>query len=292
MPSGSHRSSGGSHRSGGSSSSRSSFGGSSSRTSMSSRSRMGGHRRRGGTHLHINGHSMGPVGSIIFYTIFMLVFCGAWMFAGVFIGIQRTDTLHKIETDYIYYQNMIDYALDQQELGNDGFIIEGTVTGKFLSEYADKWYLTYSFKGTYGGVFAGETYAIYDLEDVKSIIPNKTKISLAADSDIITSTTDTVNIDYKNTTLEDDGYYLENKKSSLFPQILCISISIGCTALFIALIVKEVKFIKNGKNQNNSTDESSTEKQPKVEQKASYCNYCGTTIPAGKNKCPNCGAKN
>ena len=312
MPSGSHRTSGGSHSSGGSrassgfsssrsSSSRSSSGFSSSRSSSS---RVGGsstrsyhsgrHYHRGGG-VYINGRQMGPIGTIIFYFVFLILFSGMWAVGGFVIGNQRQEELNKIKEDYAYYQNMITVA-KQNNTPDEQYIITGTVTGKFLSDYANKWYLTYSFSGQGGATYNGETYAIYSRSDVANIIPNVTTIQLAADSPVITANTDTVNMDYENTTLNDDGYYLEAKKSLLFPQILCFVVAGGSAILFISLIVKSIKNLKSGESSNEKLtsnadklgNENNTEQAAKQQK---YCDYCCSEIPQGKSKCPNCGAR-
>jgi len=280
MPSGSHRTSGGSHSSGGSSSSGSSFGG-------------GGHHHGGYHHgrvrggFYVNGRRMGPVGTIIFLSFFTLFFSGMWLFGAIFITAQRNKELEKVEMDYIYYQDMISFAEEHED---EGYIIEGTVTGKFLSEYEDKWYLTYSFEGSYSGVYMGETYAIYTYEEAKNFIPNVTKILLAADSNIITATTDTVNIDYKNTTLEDDGYYIHMKSSMLVPQIICFAVAGGSAILFVSLIIAEVKKLKNGTTVNPDNSPVFT---PNIseDQRPTFCQYCGAKIQSRNSRCPNCGAK-
>lgn len=293
MPSGSHRTSGGSHRSGGtrSSSSRSSV--SSSRRTSTSHHRVSHHRgwRRGG--VHINGHELGPVGSIIFFVCFLIFFSGAWLFAGIMLNNQRTAELKVVENDYIYYQDMITFAEQKQREGDSRFIIEGTITGKFESEYNNKWYLTYEFEyllfpntsSTLTDTVSGETYAVYNYEDIRSITPGST-ILLATYDAVLSENTDTVNIDYKNTKLEDDGYYLHIKNGDMFPQILCFAVAGGSALLFIFLIFKQVKNLKGGSG--NEIDEPQTEKSTPSLTKE--CPYCGATMASSKSKCPNCSA--
>ena len=107
---------------------------------------------------------------------------------------------------------------------------------------------------------------------------------LATYDEVLTSETDTVNIDYKNYKLEDDGYYLEVKNSNMFPQILCFAVGIGSAALFIFLIVKE---IKGGKDSKIAAT-AEVENQP--QSLTNNCPYCGTTTSSNKHTCPNCGA--
>ena len=283
MPSGSHRTSGGSHSSGGSFSS--------SRSSSSGGSGSFGRNYHRGPRVYVNGIPMGPVGSLVMYFVFLFIFMPAFTFAGIMMLNINKKELAEVEQDYIYYQDMIDFAKENNS-PTTKYIITGTITGKFASEYEGKWYLEYSFKSSYGSTaFYGETHAIYDYEDVKNIVPNVTTIQLAADSYIITSSTDTVNMDYEYTTLEDDGYYLSLKNGSnkLFA-ILFICVGLGCGALFIYLIVKGFKNIK--KPNTEETEIPSYNKiEPEIKEKPSYCNYCGAVVPVGRSRCPSCGAK-
>ncbi len=293
MPSGSHSTSGGSHSSGGSSSSRSSFGGGGGSSHSS-------HHHFHHGRLYINGRPAGPKASIAFLVMFLILFSGMWAFGGFMIGAQRQQALNKVKADYEYYQNMIDFA-KQNNSPTTQYIITGTVTGKFLSEYNNKWYLSYSFQSAGGQKYHGETYAIYSQSDVSNIIPNVTTIQLAADSYIITETTDTINMDYENTTLNDDGYYVSIKNSMLSPQILCFVVAGGSAILFISMIVKEVKNLKNknsfaetltNNNQSlNSETSNKTETTMQSSSQANYCVYCCSEVPEGKSKCPNCGAR-
>ena len=295
MPSGSHRSSGGSHSSGGSS--RSSSSSSRSSSSYSSYSRRYSNSHTGWHHEHyhggvvINGIHAGPIGTIIFYVLFLIFFSGAWTAGGFIMGSVRKANIEKAKQDYTYYQNMIEFAEYQRDVNNDdSYIITGIVTGKFLSEYENKWYLEYSFTSNNGySTYFGETRVIYDFNDIKNIIPNVTTIELAADSPIITSTTDTVNIDYKYTTLEDDGYYIEAKKEMIVPLVVCFVVGFGSAALFIFLIIKEVKKLKARTPQESSNGTAVPELN--TEYKKSYCVYCGSEIAENKRKCSNCGAK-
>lgn len=286
MPSGSHSTSGGSHSSGGSS-----FGGGSSFS--------GGHRGGGWHHgrgpyrrgrVYVNGRELGPLGSIIFFAVFLVIFCGIWLAVGAVMLVTRQKNLEKCEADYKYYQNMILVAEQAKKNGDSGFFVTGIVTGKFKSEYKNKWYLSYDFPANRVVSYPGETYAIYDFEDVKNIIPNETTILLVADSRKLTSTTDTIEYSYKNTTLEDDGYYLETKTSNIPVVILCFVVGIGCGILFISQIIKNAKELKELAPSKNKDDAPSLTLESSTPNKK-YCAYCGNENNATSKRCSSCGAR-
>ena len=226
MPSGSHRTSGGSHRSGGSRSSSSSrsFGSSSSRSSSSysrssssssysrssssSRSYGGGYsspsyhgggggfhvwrprprrpfRMHFGTRVYVFGSKLSLFVPFIIIMAFALVICS---------NIVRADKayLNTIKVDYAYYHQMIETAE-----ADDRYLQDAVVTDKFYNEEFGKWYYLYELKTQYNQNLEGETYCIYTNEQIAQIRIND-KIKVATNSIIVTMSTDSVPIDFKN----------------------------------------------------------------------------------------------
>lgn len=235
MPSGSHSGShgggGGSHFGGGSSS-----GGS------------GGGRRR-------YGRSYGGHRTIIFFgrggvaSVFSALAIFALVVAIVctMVASGNKSSLKHIETDYLYYQDMIDDAYAKQAKGDSSYLVDGIIKSKFQSDTCDKWYVTYYFLDKDGEKVDGYTYSIYTWDQVRGLDAGEI-IKLAVDSNPITQDTDSINVDYKNTTLEDDGEYVEILKIRNIMKTVAISLYIVAGALLVC------SYIKGRKHEQNNTD--------------------------------------
>ncbi len=307
MPSGSHRSSGGSHRSGGSS--RSSGGGS--RSYGSSRSYGGGSHRSsygggggyyGGGHHHHHGPrrmrfgrvyiSTGSTSFISFF--FPIVIFFIILTTLLFVAVSpSSDFKTKIEKDYAYYQNMITYA----EANQDTHIKDATIKDIWYNEDAERWFFEYQIRyenpNQYGSeylILEGETYCVYTDEQIFNFNIGDT-IQVAVNSDPITSNTDSVPLDYKHKALTDDGeYLLELESEKSFYTIRTVFAII--TGVMIAILVFTlVRSIKNGTKEateTSSTTSSTTTSTTTTAEK--FCSYCGAQIQSGDRKCQICGA--
>ena len=294
MPSGSHRGSRGSHSSGGSRSS-SSFGGSrggSHRSSFSSsssrRSSYGGgyysgphhHRpfrvRWGGRYyVYSDGATVG-----IAVLVFAIIFAFIFMRVGAIDVNYYKQELTKIEEDYDYYQDMIQYAENNRDRG---YIVEGEVVDKFYNEDAGKYYIVYKVDVP-DSMFdlQGYTYSVYTLEETSNFRRGES-IEIAVDTVPVTSQTDSINVDYKNTTLEDDGEYVITKNNLTKARLqkwISVVVFIGLIVLLVYITWKKKK-----------PEESSEKKEEaKVESTTYKCAYCGSTYSKTRAKCPSCGA--
>lgn len=290
MPSGSHfGGGGGSHSSGGSS--RGSSGG-----SWGGSSRGGGHHHRrpirfgwGHRRYYVSVHASSKISSLFAFG-FALLFFGI-----VFMFVRTTfqPAIDKIITDRIYYLEMIDYAEKNPE-----YLVEGEVTDKFYNEGAKKWYVEYrillsnAIPDKYGryddfDYLDGYTYSIYTFEEVSKFHVGDT-ILLAVNSSEIKSTTDSVNIDYKDFPIEKDGEYAEIIKQKNGFAIASVGAMVVGGVLIILAIVQIFKNAQKegegdpeytGTSTNTSTANTSTIKR---------CPYCGEKTTS--DKCNNCGA--
>lgn len=291
MPSGSHRSRGGSHFSGGGSSrSSSSFGGRSIRGS-SYGSHRGHHsifishgrprRFRFGHHYYIyTGRSQGVL-SFSFVLVFILMMVA--FISGSFVSSAKYQ-IKTIETDFVYYQDMIDYAEGKVESGDPRYIVDAEVTGRFYNSQADRYYVEYEIELGNGRTLKGETYACYTLEQAQQYRVGNT-IRVALENVPPTLATDSVNVDYKYKTLDDDGEYLSSSKSLrnsrvvLWLSILAIIATIAFTVVY-AYKKKELADEEKEKEKKEDVIDSDTR----------ICKYCGSICDKTAKKCPNCGA--
>lgn len=236
MPSGSHS---GSHGGGGGSH----FGGGGSSSGSS-----GGGRRHGrpyGRHSTVIFFGRGGVSSVFaVLAIFALIFA----IVCTTIASGNKSYLKQIEADYMYYQDMIDDAYARQALGDGSYLVDGVIVSKFQSDSCDKWYVTYYFLDQNDKPVKGYTYSIYTWDQVKDKDAGDV-IKLAVDSNPITQDTDSINVDYKNTTLKDDGEYAKLLKTRNIMKTAAISLYIVTGAL---LVVSVIKGKKNNADKQNS----------------------------------------
>ncbi len=178
-----------------------------------------------------------------------------------------------IENDYNYYQQMIKRAES-----NPAYIKQATITGHFVKNGYDKWYMTYTIEQNDGNLLEGYTFSIYTLEDLNQYTIGSI-VDAAVDSIIVTKDTDSITMDYKNTTLKDDCEYERNihsKTTFTIGSIVDAIILVGLIVLIIVIIQKS----------------AASPEQEKLQQENQLrkCPYCGAKIKNTKDKCPNCGA--
>lgn len=279
MPSGSHGGGGGSHFSGGSS-----FGGGGFRGGSSGG---GGGRPRGPVRFHIGHHyfiiSEGRAG--------FLSFLIALMFMAIFLIVTLSTTLgvsdkaiNKIKVDRAYYLDMIEYA----ELHNE-YLVEGSVTGIFYDADCDHWKFDYKIPYTENGTqkyLEGYTFYVYTTENIKNIRVNDV-LTFAVDSNPITSNTDSINVDYKNIPLTDDGQYIKcinGKKTSITIISIASVVVAGCIAGAILIV------IKSKQKQQAKVAEEKAKELAEEKRLNRRCPYCSGKLSPDDKKCPNCGA--
>ena len=285
MPSGSHGGSSGSHSSGGSS-----FGGGGSSFGGSGRSSPPSpmHFRWRGNSYYISG---GKASTIRFFFVFgvFLLFFGLACVASFF---SAKETIQKIVTDQAYYINMIEYAEEHPEYQK-----EGEITGRFYNEDVDRWYITYSLPTMAGGILKGYTFSVYSTEDMKKPeFQVGQPLTLAVDNPNVNILTDSINMEYKNIPLENDGEYLQairSRNSSII--IACV---FGAVAITL-IVVGFVKIKKEAQNEaelgkvtaGNSVLGNNGSSQKANEQKPRHCVYCGNYVSDEDKKCPSCGSR-
>lgn len=273
MPSGSHSGSFGSHSSGGSS-----FGGSHNSSSGSSRGFYpGGIIFFGGRSYKFKSKISGVLSFICILTLIAGLICA------LITGMSKS-TIGKIEADYRYYQNMIQKAESDPQYKTTGYI-----TDKFRNEDCGKWYLTYKFKTTDDSKWVkGYTYSVYTEEEAYSVEINS-EIELAVNSYPITTETDSVNMDYKNKSLTDDGEYTLAKKQIVGFRTGYILCFITFTVSLVSCIILEYREKQKDKLENLNFETTKTSQQSQ-DSKTHICPYCGTKLKENDYSCPNCGA--
>ena len=198
--------------------------------------------------------------------LFMMMCCTLGIFSPV-------SSINKIKKDYMYYQDMIVYAEEHPE-----YMITGKIQTKFYNEDAGKWYLTYYFYTDENVRVDGYTFSIYNDSEVQHFHSGD-DIQLAVDSIPLTEQTDSINYDYKNKALSDDGEYISAVGT------IRVSVIVEC-GFFITLVFVIVSIIKDYKTLASKVDENGN-----AEIKYKYiCTYCGGKLTETDSSCPHCGS--
>jgi hypothetical protein len=224
---------------------------------MPSGSHSGGHGGGGGSHFSGRGSSSrgggggrryGRGGGRFFFgygqatSIFFILFVFALMAAIAFSSIAglSKEKVGIIEADYMYYQDIIEDANESAESGDTSYIVEGTVVSKKQNTDTEKWYVTYYFLDGDGHKVYGYTYSVYTWDVVKDMDPGDT-ILLAVDSNPITQDTDSINLDYADMTLEDDGEYVVYLNNYKTYNTLSIVLYVASAMLIVVGIIARKK---------------------------------------------------
>ena len=309
MPSG--RSGGGSSHFGGGSRSfggSSHFGGSRSfgGSSHFGRSRSsGGSSHFGGSHsfrprLHWRPHTTVVFGRPVYFgagrstavsllSIFIVIAVIATMLLGASWYSCEQD-LAVINDNYVYYKNMAENAgYSKQCLGTVTDIEQYQSTGKYRVLYK---FNTYSY-----GSVEGYSFYVYNYPDAKKILDEGT-IVLALDTDASSASyiTDSVPLSYKDTSLKDDGEYLEYYGECIRQRALTFVAGGVAVALVVASLILSVTAKKATKEQLAENGEAKDTSKEGVDMAAKTsingwrCEYCNSLNDNDKNTCDGCGA--
>ena len=278
MPSGSHGGGGGGSHFGGSSGG-SHFGGGSGRHFGGSYYH--GPRRPGRAPIHFHFFYFGgrrySVASDDRSNIFGMIFgCIICLFFAVVMGFSigsATNSVKKIENDYLYYQDMIAYAEEHTE-----YQVTANVQTFFENEDCGKYYVTYYFYTASSQRVDGYTFSIYTYNQAKTIKQNGT-ILLAVDEYPVTTQTDSINMDYKNLPLSEDGEY-QVAKGQIRTNIIIEVAIVGVFALLVVLTIRQIK---------QNVEQVPEGSQPKTSKKY-ICTYCGAKLKETDTTCPKCGS--
>ena len=281
MPSGSHGGSGGSHFGGGGSH----FGGGSSFRGGSSISFSRGTRpirtRRivilGRPYVFTSGGKNGSRFSFFGVLIFVALFF--MLIGGVVIAAEKS-SIQRIEEDHAYYIDMINYAKENPEYKK-----EAIITDKFQSDN-NNYYLTYKIAcaSCTEGYLNGYTFSVYTREEVRNFHIDDV-IEVAVNSKTVTSTTDSIPMDYAETPIDADGEWVGSRNGMKIGTGIVIVTGV-IAALGVVGIVYTFK--KALKKEEESKIAEAAEKE--MESLKNTCPYCGQLLKEGTVKCPNCGA--
>lgn len=223
----------------------------------------------GGNRYYVANDDRSKIMGMIFSAIICLLIAVAWMF-GISSAINN---VKKIENDYIYYQDMIAYAEEHPD-----HIIDANVQTFFENEDCGKYYVTYYFYTASSQRVDGYTFSIYTYNQAKAIKQNGT-IQLAVDEMPLTTQTDSINMDYKNLPLSEDGEYVLAKRQ-IVTNIIIEIVLIGVFALFVVFAIKTIK---------SNIEKVPEGSQPKMAKKY-ICTYCGAKLKEEDTTCPKCGS--
>ena len=223
----------------------------------------------GGRRYSVANDDRSNIFGMIFACIVCLIIAIAWIF-----GITSSNqAVKKIENDYVYYQDMIAYAEDHPD-----HIIEANVQTFYENENCGKYYVTYYFYTASSQRVDGYTFSIYTFEQAREIKHNGT-IQLAVDEYPLTTQTDSINMDFKNLPLSEDGEYIV-AKNQIKTIVIIEAVLIGVFVLLVVLTIRAIK---------TNVEKVPEGEQPKMSKKY-ICTYCGAKLREEDTTCPKCGS--
>lgn len=203
---------------------------------------------------------------------FVAFFSGAFLLTGI-------TEKNNIEKEYVYYNKMITKAEKDSR-----YIIDAEVTGTYYDMNCGKWYYTYEFEMDNGLFSDGYVFPVYDDQQIEAFEEGQI-IKIAVDDLNLDIYTDSVPMDFKNISIDQDGdYQIAKRHFNIGITVLCI-----CGAGFIILTIVSNKIMKKHKQEVTETTDGSVEL---VAQKPMrYCEYCGSRLADNQTSCSSCGAK-
>lgn len=269
------------------------YGGSHSSSSRSGGYSGGSSRPRKPLRFHL-GHSLFffSVGaqSILSFIGTILVCCVVFAFTNGFSMKAEKEELKYLQNDRAGYVAMIERAEQDPELIVDGIVISVWQDGNG----SGKWAFDYKFTASNGDIVDnGYSFKVYSS---RSTAPHEgDTIKLAVDTKNSTKLSDSVPMDYKNFSLDDDGDYINAKRNIKSSRVLFIISLVGtgiCIAIMVIMVVR-AKQKTDGKYEDNNNSQNSTgnSQTTRNNTNSTTCEYCGASISSSDKSCPNCGAK-
>ena len=214
-------------------------------------------------------YKMSSIGNWILMSFFAILILG-------FLFIRQGKAIQLVKDDHAYYAKMIEHA-------NDNQYMYAEVINKFQGE-GGKYYITYNLQVDNHNLWYedGYTYSIYTMEEASAIYRSG-RIAIVVDRLPLTSNTDSINADYLDFDITDDGTYIEASRTRT---IILVAGSVMIIIL-VGLIYEYFKVMFTYQvNSNHEANQSSNSHTSKNE----YCIYCGSIMSKHDEKCPNCGS--
>lgn len=183
-----------------------------------------------------------------------------------------------IQTDHDYYVNMIERATL-----NPAYKKVARITNILKNPDCGKWYFTYVLTTDQGLPLEGYTYSVYTFKEIKQFVIDQ-EIEVAVNSTFVTASTDSINMDYINIPIENDGEYSKaNTLKKVFTAIMIVLLcaSAACLVLGVLKTKKEMQLNELEKEKSSCSV---------VDEGLKRCPYCGSKQNPGNAKCTNCGA--
>lgn len=237
---------------------------------------------------------------VLMFICFMLAIAHGTMWSN------ENDFKQSIERDYNRYQQMIAIAKTKEEQGFD-YIIKANVTRIATEEDScGKWYIEYFFNDSFDSPVEGYTFDTYTKERAMEI-KEQGWIEIAVESLPIFSNTDSIDVEYANTTLTDDGQYLhtlnlikKGKNVTIISGAVLLGLIIFSAILTNKFTVKEETDLAT--TNDETADQPSAETANTAGEFGSLskptahthirrkCAYCNSRIKDGEVSCSKCGA--
>ena len=221
------------------------------------------------------------LGVLIILSIIIMAFLGfSWM--------GTENDLKTIRTDYEFYRNMAETGAN-----NSAYVVHGTVTSYEPYDLDSKYYIEYEFTAGNGETGCGHSYYVYTYEQVVEMSEHGVDLALSCKYVDSNEYTDSVPLDYRNTTLETDDAEYADYMNSRKSQSIGTFVMLGVTALLIvtAVLVRATaqKATAEQIAANNSGNAASSNSQT-APAGTWRCEYCNAVNDNSKERCDGCGA--
>ncbi len=220
------------------------------------------------------------MGGGIFQLGYLIVVASILFIIMLLIFITQQSHINQIRADQDYYFKMIENA------DHDQYMI-GTVSGMFIGD-AGKYYISYNLENNGRKLWPedGYTYMIYSKAEADAIVLSRT-LEIVVEYLPLTSDTDSINADYMDYDLSDDGTYINATRLRM------ASIIIGTISL-ATLVGSIIYYYKTSISYKISDSEKSKYLKSTLEndheKDVEYCINCGSVMDLYDGKCPSCGS--
>ncbi len=227
------------------------------------------------------------------------VFIVLAIIAAVFLGIgwsSYNEDLDVIRADYAYYYNMAAEAAENEEYQEWATVdrIEAYDLG------SGKYCIYYHFYTSSGYKVDGFSFYVYSHADATNLKKDgEVLLALDTPNDAIVATTDSIPLDYMNTSLEDDAEYLDYLSTrDGFRKATYIAIGITAALIVVAVLIPLTakkataeQIAENKKGDSSNSTSTTTDSQDTKDVGVWRCRYCNMLNDGSKHHCDGCGAQ-
>ena len=245
----------------------------------------------GGRRYYVSNGVSSGMSIMSFFAICLIAIGIILLNLGYTVAADNKQAIQTIEQDYAKYQSFVTRATN-----NPDYKTTANVIAKERYKSSDKYCLRYEFKDKNGQMVEGYTFYTYtEAEANEAFMLDELEIALDTLNTKITQLTDSVDMHYGQTTLEDDAEYLyliskDVKGIERGFKLGGYFALLGGIALIVVSIVIYYKKRKLYEENQKAQEVAKKEAEEAAKPKSKFCVYCGSKISEQDKKCSSCGA--